>query len=840
MKNFHHARAFLSALTAVLAGVMTPAHALPPSTSEYVTDGQSVYNNDDTTDTFQLIKIVSCFIKNTKPELRTGQGKYVAWVGQSTCEDTYSSSDSNEKRFNKATIESGADSRGHLIVRMWLQALSDHTVNNVTTYTYDPIYVHVDIAQGVNVAPPFGYWTINFCKPTGGSLTATTCDEMGYGQVTPSNLKVYHKGTWDDGTINTRQGSISFDVTNGEIQTGRGAISIYEDRTHSSYGGPDREVNARFAFKPGYYRSKLSGITNEICYDRIAEHGYENVWQTWLYNNDANVTSGTGAYGQRLNMNGGMSIKKSTTDNENRGWASYWGIWFPDGVERPASGSTVYADVSGQSNKPYTYTKTTGQLNKNVITNGTLAGIAGIPLTVRLPKNIAVANSTDSSTIANARVTWNASSSSFEVSDFNGNPSLGGKSLTFSELIDGYALGNGWNNYRSGSIGMNQEGTNNWYQITLGDGSGTVTTDNTKTAGCGWNINHTSWDCYLIPRSSDPNSNNPARFTQRMQTRVLPGSADATIVQNMGDLVCTGSCIQNSGSGTWGSVRITDTIVYNYNATSGVMSVVSKGGDTSASVTGAVQKPAINGNYMDTEPLVASTDTTNLNLAKCYGDTTYCGWQIKENPRSGTFTFYSFSVSPDQRWGDTEFLSNSSGVLVFDVPLNLNYTVNQSNSTANGKTMNLQYQGNANLNMPGHCVTRSTGVTVDCSGSWSDKFYVNDFTVPPWQGTLNDFQTAGTLNPTKTNQATLVKLESSNQSYLAKWMSKGVMFRTIAGGTSNITQCGDLAVPAPAAIVLPGLPDWNNPANPSSSNYIGTWQEPTATPVVTDGVFVTQ
>jgi hypothetical protein len=784
-----------------------------------------------------LIKIVSCFIKNTKPELKAGQGKYVAWVGQTTCEDTYSSSDSNEKRFNKATIESGSDSNGHLIVRMWLEAINYH--DSTGKYTYDPIYVHVDISQGVNVAPPFGYWTINFCKPTGGLLTVTTCDEMGYGQVTPSALKVYHKGTWDDGTISTRQGSISFDVTNGEILTGKGSISIYEDRTHSSQGGSDREVSARFAFKPGYYRSKLFANAQEICYDRKAENGYENIWQTWMYNNDPSVTSGTFAFGQRLNMTGGMSIKKSPTDNDNRGWASYWGLWFPDGVTRPTSGSTVYADVSGQTNKAYTYKKTTGQLNKNVITNGTLTGIAGIPLTVRLPKNIAVANQS-SDTIANARVSWNTSTNAFVVSDFNGDSTLGGKSLNFTDLINGYALGNGWGNYRAATIGMNQEGTNNWYQITLGDGSGTVTSDITKTAGCGWNANHTSWDCYLLPRSSNPTDSNPARFTQRMQTKVFPGSLDATSVQNMGELICTGSCIQNSGAGTWGAVRISEAIVYRYDATTGVMSVVKKGTDTSSTVTGVVQKPAPGSNSIDTDALIASTDTSNLTLATCDGGTNYCGWKIREYPRDGTFTYYSYSVSPDTRWGDTEFLSDSSGVLVFDAPLNLTYTVNQANSTANGKTLNLQYQGNANLNMPGHCVTRSTGVTVDCSGSWSDKFYVNDFSVPPWKGTLNDFQAANTLTTTKTNQATLKKLDSTNKSYLAKWMSKGVMFRTIPGGTSNNTQCGDLTTPVPGEIVLPGLPNWNNPASPTSSNYIGTWQEPTATPVITDGVFVTQ
>jgi hypothetical protein len=117
---------------------------------------------------------------------------------------------------------------------------------------------------------------------------------------------------------------------------------------------------------------------------------------------------------------------------------------------------------------------------------------------------------------------------------------------------------------------------------------------------------------------------------------------------------------------------------------------------------------------------------------------------------------------------------------------------------------------------------------------------VNDFTVPPWKGTLNDYATDGTLTA-KTPQATLVKLgDTNNKSYLAKWMSKGVMFSTVANGINNNAQCGDLTVPTQAELVLPGLPDWTNPADPTSSNYIGSWQEPSGTPIIIDGVFVTQ
>lgn len=66
------------AALAALVTLSTATLALPPTTSGYVKDEQTTYNNDDTTDAFSLVKTVACFMKNTRPELYAGQGKYVA------------------------------------------------------------------------------------------------------------------------------------------------------------------------------------------------------------------------------------------------------------------------------------------------------------------------------------------------------------------------------------------------------------------------------------------------------------------------------------------------------------------------------------------------------------------------------------------------------------------------------------------------------------------------------------------------------------------------------------------------------------------------------------------
>ena len=808
-------------ITVLCISVVSGAHALPPSTSEYVNDPQTTYNNDDTTDTFNLIKIVACMIKNTKPELQAGKGKYVAWIGTNTCEDR-SSSTGSDKRFDKAMIESGSNAQGQLVVRMWLESQNDDTNNGVTTWTTQYYFVNVNITAGVNIAPPLGNWTINFCRVP--NINSSSCTDYGFAKVTPTDIKVYNKSLWNDGTLVTRQGAITYVLSNGEIQTGKGSIQINEDASQSTYHNQSRDLYTRFAFKDGFYYSRIYGQNNDICYDRIADNGFENVWETWLY---------TPLDGKRLVHNSGMSIKKSTTDNSNnnRGWASYWGIWFPEN-NNPAVGSTVYADVSGQTNKPFKYSKTIGSVNKNIIKKGVLADIAEVPLMVSMPVSTAGIYST-SETIRRVRVKWSATSSAFQVQAVDGSSVVGTPTLTFAQLLAGQSYANNWtsNNSRNynPTIGMNQEGTSNWYELTLADGWGQSIVDSTsnKQPGCVW-VNNMN-DCNVKLRTTAA-----ARYVLRSQYRVLPGTADAIALANMGNLKCTGNCFNQDGTQNSGQVKVSLAPVYSYNAVTGVMSIVSNG------VSTPISKPPSNSTQWsgETEPLLAVTDTANLANAVCqnydpFTTTTadfYCGWKLKDN--SSSFTYYSYQTSP-QSWADTDFLLDESvspaRPLIFDEPINTVYTVEQTKSSLNNKVVNIQYQGNGQLNLPGHCYSRSQDKSIDC-GNWSgDTFYINDFIVPPWTKSLNDYASDPSL-AAKTRQATLTNVTNST-TYLTKWLRKGVIFRTVASNS-----CTGLTIPAVGEITLPGLPDWSNPALSTSSTYIGTWQSPTGNPVYVDGV----
>lgn len=810
---------YKSILICGLGFLSITAQALPPSSSEYVTDPQTVYNNDDTTETFNLIKIVACFIKNTKPELQAGKGKYVAWIGANTCEDSSESSGS-EKRFEKALIESGSNSQGQLTVRFWLESQDDNTNNGVTKWTTKYYFVNVNIAAGVNTAPPLGNWTIHFCQVA--TPSSTDCTALGFGQITPTNIKVFQKEVWNDGTRMTRQGSINYVLSNGEIQTGKGSIQLYEDATNSNQNNQSRELYTRFAFKDGYYLNRPFGQTNNICYDRSAENGYENVWETWLYNP---------IDGKRINHNSGMSIKKSTTSNsnENRGWASYWGIWFPED-KKPALGSTVYADISGQTNKPYKYMKTAGTVYKNIIKKGPLADITEVPLTVSLPvstSGVYGANQTKK----DVRIKWTATST-FQVMAVNGTTVTGTPTLSFNQLLEGNAIANGWTTgqypYYNSSLYMNQEGTSNWYEITLGDGNGSsiAASNSGKQAGCVWSNN--TVECNVVLRTAAT-----ATFLLRSQFRVLPGTTDAIVLANKGNLKCTGNCYKSDGTQDNGPVKVSDAPVYRYNSSTGLMSIINGNAST------AISKPTGTQWSGDTEPLIASTDTTSLNAAICqnWDSSTnqngnfYCGWKLKEG--NSSLTYYSYQIN-SQSWSDAEYLFDESSQtpLFFDQPISTKYTVNQTKSPLNGQEVGIQYQGNGQLNLPGHCYSRSQDKNIEC-GNWSnDTFYVNDFIVPPWTKSLNDYVADGTAQ-TKTPQATLTNIEDTNKTYLTKWMRKGVIFRTVANGANT---CSGLTIPAVGEITLPGLPDWSSPALSTSPTYIGPWQSPSGNPLYVDGV----
>lgn len=826
----------------VLSSMCVSAFAvdLPPATSDYVKDTQTTYNQDSTTDAFNLVKTVACFVKNSKPELKAGQGKYVAWVEKSKCDDQNQTTTSGDMtpKYQKATIESGSDASGNLIARIWLLNLSNKNNQWVTKN----IFAIVNISSGVNVAPPLGVWKMDYCSAPDALFDCK--ESWGHAEVTATQIKVWQKGYWDDGvTYQVNQGVIAYDLVGGSIDSGRGIVNVIQ-------GGPqvgptEKNYFSRFAFKPNFYLSHVNDATTnnadkDICFDRRVANGYSNTWETWLYNNDATVTTGNKAFGNKTPLNGGFSIKKVANDESTRGWASYWGLWFPPDVTPPANGDALYGGPQNQNNT-YTYKKVAGVLNKYSISKSNISVLTGVPININLvKKKVTSAQSTDT-TWVNVRMHWNGSQ--FVVDAVNGdNQNMGNwkASFTTSELIQANSSDGNWFNP---NIYAWQDGSPVSYQLILADGNANsaqniVAASSNSAPGCTWNNNVST--CILKLR--DPSSQNPPIAISRSQTRVLPGTADALALdKSKVKLVCTGSCIGTTGAyvettNPWGSVLKDSPVKYAYNAATGEMSLDSGKSQTGAPrtdvTTGVIVAPTDSGR--NTQALIPDDAANAANLAalQCSNNLQYCGWTADEKI-SGYY--YGFQVGPNT-WDNTSFLMNGSTPVNFDPPMNLSYTVHQTGSPEDGKTVNFQYQGNGNLNLPGHCLQRSNASkTLDCgSGSWDDKFYANDFAVPPWSGTLNDI-----ANPSQTqiDQATVKDANNGSVSFLVKWLRRGVLFNAV-DVTNNIngSQCNGLTPPSATSLTLPTVADWKNPANPISSNYIGPWIDPSGPPWIMDGV----
>ena len=716
-------------------------------------------------------------------------------------------------------------------MRLWLSALD---INNGVA-TSKKIHVYVDITNGVAVAPPLGNWMMDYCE---GPNTSNVCaGGFGHAEVSPTQIKVYQKGMWDDGvTYRINQGTIGYTLSNGEVQSGMGIVNVSDTGPGLNVPGNHREMYSKFSFKPNFYLARVltadALADKDICYDRRMSNGYQNVWETWLYNNDPNITTGADAFGSRLNLSGGFSIKKNQTDETTRGWASYWGVWFPDAAGMPADGDTLYSDQNNQQ-KIYTYKKSVGQLTKNLISKKFLDDIDGVSFNVWLKKSFVTTNSSGTNQ-ANTRIHWNSTTGKFVVEAVDGdNTGVNkGKNLTITELIQANANGGTW---LQPNIWGWQEGSPVNVQLVLADGNGTLAANGTP--GCA--SNNGNWSCSLVPRSAGTNATTSARAILKTSTRVVPGSTDAEAAA-VANLICTGSCIGANGqfieTNSGSSVSTTGPVTYSYSASTGALSIVSgKKSDNTNVSTGAISAPTSN-NYW-TQALIPATDTTSLALLTCSSNTQFCGWLANEKLDS---TYFSFGVGSN-RWDYTEFLldNSTSKPYPFQPPVDLTYTINQTGSPMNGQVTSLQYQGNGNLSLPGHCIDRyNTSKSRDCSsGDWSTKFYVNDFVVPPWTGTLNDKNA-----PTNTEiaQATLTKKTDTSKTYLAKWLRKGVLFSS-QDATTNLagTNCAGMTVPSATDFTLPTPADWKNPADPTSSNYIGAWQDPTGNPVITNGVFST-
>ena len=477
--------------------------------------------------------------------------------------------------------------------------------------------------------------------------------------------------------------------------------------------------------------------------------------------------------GNRKDVDSGFQIRDG---QGNWGWAGYWGVNF--GNQAPANGSTVSkVDHNGNAVGTYTVQSTAGKMHKTEVTSASLASLTNLPLRGWGPKNLATGVANDRNQWVNLRYKWDGTNfivSSYQVcTNQCTETAVTPVTISLADLSDPNGLG-------QDNMWAGLDGTNTGYNITVAK----------------WVNSNNSWSRVRYTNASD------VIVKSRTDSIVKPD--DSSIPST---LYCVGWCVDSSLNSVYeGSVNQANVRQYTWNGTTGALMT----GSTAIDFTNA-------NNSFNSGVLVSQTDLAKLACKQWNGSQNvdaYCDGYA-DNELS---VYYRWETGPNS-WNRYVGIKDGNNQLVsFSPPMELTYQVPANDSYAGdyaGKTVNIQYPGGGNLWLPGYCFDASSPTRArkqcDNSTKWANEFLI------PYD------TTAGVVTDRKTQTQ-----------YYVKNLKRGVYFPLASNGACN----GSLQTTAQnyAGRTLPTLSNWKSPIDSSSSGYIGTWKDPTGTPLIIDGV----
>lgn len=762
--------------------------AAPPTNSRYYTDSQLMYNDDQSSRVFSLVKFVACFLNDLKPEFNAGQPEYVAWVRYGKCDDGGNNvSDNSTLPFEKAVVKSEFDSSaGVLNVKMWLTTFNE----NNSTFTPKYFWVNVKITAGPTVAPPLGRWTINFCgqdTPTAGAdPDPSGCNDWGYATVEPDVMRIFTRGT-SSGNMNSQTGIMTYRLAGGEVTSGEGQFELSEqwNNSNSSY---------QVAFSGDYMRlksvNKNNSSSSEICTNRnIGEVAplFGN-WDGWLY--DVNT-------GAPIELNGGFNLKLApgnVTDWSKTGWLSYWGVWFRD-VDNAGTPITIspdqvlYSDSRSSKDVPYIYKKTKGALKRVVNSKDTVSSLLNARFRTHLPVSLIEGGS--SSDWSGYSVYWNGTGFTVE-GKYQRNS--GPDTLVPFDPVRTYSLAD------LQSIGRyDVTGYFNNSNISLRFQLG------------GWDSSQNRMVMYNP--SIAPSSTNPIYAYRTVTEDILPGTPEGgqPDLANGTVFTCYGSeCPTMSASGisarqNWsqgGTVANAKTYTWN-NETGNLMNgqyVVESSTQRQAGALFVGTPTGLECTYWNPA----------LNGGSGGQESGICPWKAADEG----ITYYTWETdTSNQNWPSRSYVVKQSNGLrpVFDRPIDVTYTPTRGDLA--GKQQFLTYNGGGQFWLPSDCYNLDTRQKQSCNGSNDNTFWASQFNIP--------FTTAAA--------GKVKNAKNPNIEYLVKFARRSFVY-----GTENISACSGLN--PPSNLTLPTASTWQDPRAANGPGYIGAWKDPTESPRYVNGV----
>lgn len=655
------------------------ASAAPSASSAYITDAQSSFVADQTSEGINQVNMITCFMAAMKPDSMVNQGNYIALVDDTKCDaggrdkvsnSSSGSSGSTASQYSTATVNSSRASNSNpMIGKVWVDENSEG--QQMT------IFVHASATDAPTSTNPYGTFRMDFCgKASGGS----SCAFSGFIDAGSTGLSYYETGSMGGGSR-----MIALTLNADGTTSGTGKMSIVQT------GLPDSIFT--FAYNSTFFRRDDG--TNDQCFSRDATDagtGF-SVWRYGLYDADT---------GARITRNSGFPIEYTTGGTTYHGYMGYYGLWLPqDVLSTIASGATVQKITYGSGSATtadYTLVKAGGKLTKYTKGTKSLADIDQIRFTFFA--NSSTAPSVWGATPAYAQGTqyemyWDNTNSQFVITGYQ---SCGSSGCQVASLSSSVAVNNSYwtTNYSYGIFG--------WSQSLGGE--------------------------VFINTASTPSASTVV--TYRVQDLVYPSQYAA-----IGNLYCITDCptasgiaalLANSASTPFGSTAgnyspTTSLVTYTLNATTGnlVDSASATVTTASTSLTGQFQWGIRSGKLFPT------SQASTVDAADSLTDGTYNPWGV-----DALDVYYIWETGPNG-WNQFSAVKDSSGTFVqFDAPLNVNYTVPTGAAYGDyaGKTIVLQYNGFGDLfGIPGKCVNPITNEAGDCA-TMTNARYVPEFAIP--------------------------------------------------------------------------------------------------------------
>ncbi len=318
----------------------TPAGA-QPTKGAYVTDPQSEWVQDQSTDAISTANKLLCYMASTRPDAMVNKGQYIAFINEPKC-------DSNRGDASASTNSGGGGSTQY--TRMSVTSTRDsNTAPQV-------LKGHAEVNDDVGTVQVYFY----------GEQTAPP-------SATAPNGEAFldYAGATVDGSVGLR-GRLTATATGlefserqlygGQNYDTRLKLAVTGDNGSGIVQAPSRQAGGNQTYTFGYNATKFcrSDGATEVCFSRKRSDAKKSTWRYGVYNAD----------GSRYDVGTpGFSVK---TSSGAYGWANYWNIWLPAGVQ---NGQTV---TSSDGRTTYTVKKSGGRLIKSTKITTTLASLSKV------------------------------------------------------------------------------------------------------------------------------------------------------------------------------------------------------------------------------------------------------------------------------------------------------------------------------------------------------------------------------------------------------------------------------------------------------------------------------